>query len=309
MTSDRDIERILGSWLADGPAQVADRVIDDLATRINHQRQRPAWRLRAWRFSTMPTQLRFVVAIGALLVAALAGGVIFLGGGGRSQQPSSPSPSAGESATAFDCAAETTGCAGPLAAGAHATAHFAQPFEFQVPAGWTNIRDIPRTYGLEISGVTSGPVTPIQIMTMIAIADQQSTRCEPIVKAGVGSSVDAIIAYVQAHPGLVSSAPVATTLDGYSGRQIDFTIDPAWKQVCETTDPFRPAVLMLTDTASPPGRAIAYASDARVRWVVVDVNGKTLIVEYAGDAVTADFDANVAPAKQVVDTIHFVSGS
>jgi len=309
MTHERDLERLLDSWFADGPLVVADRVIDDTAARIARQGQRPAWRLRSWRFSSMPSQLRLAVVVGALLVAALAGGVLFLGGGSRSSQAPSAPASAAASAAAFDCAAETTGCAGPLAAGSHATANFAQPFEFRVPGGWTNIRDIPRTYGLEVSGVTAGPVPPIQIMTMIAVADQRSRQCEPVAKSGVGSSVDAIIAYVQGHPGLVSSAPVAAALDGYTGRQIDFTVDPTWDQICEPVDAFRPAVLMLTDTGTPPGRAIAYASDARVRWVVLDVNGKTLIVEYAGDAFWADFEANVAPAKQVVDTIHFLPGS
>ena len=48
MTQQRDIERLLDRWFAEGPSVVADRVIDVVADRIERQPQRPAWRL-AWR--------------------------------------------------------------------------------------------------------------------------------------------------------------------------------------------------------------------------------------------------------------------
>lgn len=308
MTVDRDLERLLDTWLADGPSVAPDRVLDAVADRIDRQGQRPAWRLQPWRFPTMSTPLRFAVAVGALFVAALAGGLLFLGGGGQSptRTPSSTPIASSPPASAFACAGDTLGCAGPLAAGNHASVHFARPFQFQVPNGWLNVRDIPRTYGLEAAGVTDVSVTPIQVMTMIAIADQQSTRCDPIAKSGVGSSVDQLIAYVQSHPGLVASAPVSVTLDGYRGRQIDFSVAPSWNRICEGLDAFHPAVLMLTDTGTPPGRTIAYTSDQHVRWIVLDVAGETVIVEFTSSSFSPDFAGMVRPAEQVADTIHFV---
>ena len=42
---ERDIERLLDRWFADGPTEVADRVIDEVADRIDRQPQRPAWRV------------------------------------------------------------------------------------------------------------------------------------------------------------------------------------------------------------------------------------------------------------------------
>ena len=44
MTHERDIDRLLDRWFADGPIEVADRVVLDAADRIDRQPQRPAWR-------------------------------------------------------------------------------------------------------------------------------------------------------------------------------------------------------------------------------------------------------------------------
>ena len=46
MTHERDIERILDHWFADGPDEAPDRVLDVVVDRIERQSQRPAWRLR-----------------------------------------------------------------------------------------------------------------------------------------------------------------------------------------------------------------------------------------------------------------------
>ena len=82
MNESRDLNRLLDAWFAEGPVQVADRVIDDTASRIARQRQTPAWRLRSWRFPTMSTPIK-LVAIGAALLAVLVGGAVFMGGGSR----------------------------------------------------------------------------------------------------------------------------------------------------------------------------------------------------------------------------------
>jgi len=90
MNEDRDLDRLLDAWFAEGPVQVADRMIDGTANRIARQRQVPAWRLRSWRFPTMSTPLK-LVAIGAALLAVLVGGAVFMGGG---TPPPTPPPAA-----------------------------------------------------------------------------------------------------------------------------------------------------------------------------------------------------------------------
>jgi len=90
MNEDRDLDRLLDAWFAEGPVQVADRVVAGTADRIARQRQLPAWRLRSWRFPTMSTPLK-LVAIGAALLAVLVGGAVFMGGG---TPPPTPPPAA-----------------------------------------------------------------------------------------------------------------------------------------------------------------------------------------------------------------------
>jgi len=188
MTTQRDIERLLDIWLRDGPDAVADRVVDGAADRIEHQSQRPAWQVH-WRDSHVTTSLRPFAAAAAVIVVAIAGVAVIVAltsRGGVASPTASPAPSASAGATssaaAFACFGDTTGCAGPLTAGEHVSANFLQGLTFTVPEGWVNVRDIPRTYGLETD---LGVVAPIEVMGLNAIAEQTDT-CGPVRKAGVG---------------------------------------------------------------------------------------------------------------------------
>ena len=58
MTHDRDTERLLDLWFAEGPTQAPDRVIDVVADRIGRHPQRPGWRLQPWRDFHMNTNLQ-----------------------------------------------------------------------------------------------------------------------------------------------------------------------------------------------------------------------------------------------------------
>ena len=307
MTSQRDIERILDNWLRDGPDAVADRVIDAVADRIERQSQRPAWQVH-WRDSHVTTNLRPLAAIAAVIVVAVAGLAVIVGltsrGGVAAPSPSaSPSASAGatSSAAAFACYGETTGCAGPLTAGTHVSANFLLALTFTTPDGWVNVRDIPRTYGLETD---LGVVAPIEVMGLNAIAEQ-TDACGPVGKAGAASSVQDFIAAVQSHPGLDATDPVAAEIDGFRGQSIEFGVKSTWDKYCQEIDPTFPVVLMLTDTEQPPGRTIGYTVNQRVRWTVLDVRGEIIIVELVGPAGGSQFTSSMEAAQAVVDTFKF----
>jgi hypothetical protein len=315
MTTQRDIERLLYSWLGDGPDAVADRVIDAMADRIEHQSQRPAWQVH-WRDSHVNTNLRPLAAIAAVIVLAVAGLAVIVGltsrGGvaapGTSATPSvsagatsTASPVAASSAAAFSCYGDTTGCAGPLTAGQHVSANFLLALTFTTPDGWVNVRDIPRTYGIETD---LGVVAPIEVMGLNAIAEQ-TDACGPIRKPGVGSSVEDLIAAVRSHPGLTATDPVAAEIDGFKGQSIDFGVKAPWDKRCPAIDSDFPVVLMLTDTGEPPGRTIGYTVNQRVRWTVLDVRGETIIVELVGPAGASEFTSSLVAAQAVVDTFKF----
>ena len=71
-----DLYRELADWMSDGPSVVADRVIDDALTTIDHTTQvrRP---LAPWRFPAMPFSYR--LALVAMLILATAGSTLVVG--------------------------------------------------------------------------------------------------------------------------------------------------------------------------------------------------------------------------------------
>ena len=77
MSSDRELTRIVRSWLEEGVNVVPDRVLDDVLDRVPVTSQRrPLW--RAWRKRLMNRTMQLAVAgAAAVLVAVFALGVYF----------------------------------------------------------------------------------------------------------------------------------------------------------------------------------------------------------------------------------------
>ena len=75
MTDQRELDRLLGAFFADGTDELADRVIDAALDQIDHTRQRRAMRMPR-RFQTMPMLTR--VAAAAVIGVLAVGGTLFL---------------------------------------------------------------------------------------------------------------------------------------------------------------------------------------------------------------------------------------
>ena len=75
MSTNRDFDRIAAAWLAEGPSELADRVLDDALAEVHltHQRRGP---FAPWRYAPMNGLSR---AVAAVVVAALVlGGAVYL---------------------------------------------------------------------------------------------------------------------------------------------------------------------------------------------------------------------------------------
>jgi hypothetical protein len=98
MTTQRDLERALDAFLAQGADEVADRVIDDALLTIDHTNQRRVLSA-SWRFFPMISIARTATAV--IAVAVLIGGAAYvLAPGGQVGGPTpteSPSASPAES--------------------------------------------------------------------------------------------------------------------------------------------------------------------------------------------------------------------
>ena len=141
MTTDRDFDRIAAAWLADGPAELSDRVLDAAIDEIHLTPQRHGLRLRLpWRFPTMtmPVRIGAIVALGALVLA----GAMALGGAGFGRTTTIPSQ-----APASAPAAVVPSPTEALASGILSTSGvpvldtlFTSPrngYSVRYPAGWT----------------------------------------------------------------------------------------------------------------------------------------------------------------------------
>jgi hypothetical protein len=310
MTHDRDLDRLLDAWFADGPGEPSDRVLDEVAERIYRQRQRPAWRLTA-RETPVTTYLKPLLAIAAVIVIAVVGVLALrepsdVGGPAATPTPSpTPSPTLAPtpspSPVAFTCDDGTTaGCAGPLAAGTHSTAAFAPAFAFTVPDGWTNSFDIERTYNLW----PTPHLLDVQVLSQLAIPEQNAD-CTPAAKEGAGNTVSDWVEFLTTHPGLITNQPKPVTIGGYEGQQVQFRVADDWTERCP--DSIGPAVVLFTDSGTPPQRA-TWFDDHRVTAWILDVDGTTVIVHVAsGPSLNAN-DDDVRTVQPILDSMSFAPG-
>ena len=103
MTDQRELDRVLGAFFAEGTDELADRVIEAALDQIDHTRQRHALRMPR-RFQTMPMLTRLAAA--AVIGVVAVGGAFFLLKPG---QPAvgGPGPTAGATASPSAASAPT----------------------------------------------------------------------------------------------------------------------------------------------------------------------------------------------------------
>jgi polar amino acid transport system substrate-binding protein len=103
VTSQRELDRLLGAFLSEGADEVADRVIDAALDEIDHTRQRRATRM-PWGYSTMSSTARMLASVAAVAVVGVlaVGAVIVLA---RPDQPAAGGPASATPAPASTSAA------------------------------------------------------------------------------------------------------------------------------------------------------------------------------------------------------------
>lgn len=286
MSTDRDVTRIVRSWLEDGAQALPDRVLDNVLDQLPATPQRRAW-WPAWRFREMNNFAKFAIAAAAVAVIAIVG--IYLlprsGGVARPGPSTTPAPSVSP-AVLRD---------GPLPAGAYeidqqagSPSWFCQTITPQcrntvrvtltVPDGWAGIdtdsiwlateqNAAPTGAGL---GFTNGaPLHADPCLTPESLASD-GTMIVPDIP--VGPTVDDFATALADHRLLDTTTPVDVTLAGYSGKYMDLQV-PADITACPTSYwPWEPGL---------------YAQGPSQRWHlwILDVAGQRVVVQstdYAG---------------------------
>ena len=157
-------------------------------------------------------------------------------------------------------------------AGTYTSSAFRPPITYTLPDGWLIADDAPDYLGLE--PVTSD-ATGIRVFRSPRAASQDPT-CPIAAAPGVGTTARDLVDWVRARPGLVAGNPVAVTLGGLAGLQIDLAIVAGWTPSCPFANGL-PTVALFVGSTDASFRWVIAGSE-RLRLTVLDVPGAGTVV-------------------------------
>jgi hypothetical protein len=227
MSTDRDENRIVRSWLEEGVTMLPDRVLDAVLDQLPATPQRRAgWLAR--RFPIMNNSpARYGIVAAAVIVVALLGVNLLpnVNSGGPDPTPTPtetasptpatpslpyyPSPSSVEPGTYL--LADTT--------------YTVQPFTFAVPSGWKS-----QLLGMvknpdELTEVTWAPYVVTHVYADACVGDESELRA-------IGPSVDDLITALTEQGGSKVSVPVDDRIGGFAAKRVDISISARKAESC-----------------------------------------------------------------------------
>jgi hypothetical protein len=306
MSTDRDIARIVRSWLEDGATALPDRVLDTVLDQLPTTSQRRAW-WPAWRFREMNTFAKFAIAAAAVVLVAFVGIRLLPSQGnvGGSLPSASPSPSPSQTAAPLGLRQ------GPLSPGRYilgpaqrdsflecpkpsvSTCTDTMRLIFTVPDGWSGILDSiwltdvgnasPAGAGLLFA--RGAPLHTDPCLTEAAIASD-GTMVVPDIP--VGPTADEFATALAEHPLLDVTTPVDVTLAGYSGKYVDLQVPSDISACSADYRPWEPGL---------------YAQGSAQRWHlwILDVAGERVVVQSTDYAGTSE--QHRAELQAIVDSV------
>jgi hypothetical protein len=282
VSTDREVTRIVRSWLEEGPNALPDRVLDNVLDQVPATPQR-RHSLPAWRLPHMKTQIRIAMAAVAVVVVALIG-INFL-----PKTTSVGGPSAAPSPTVAPLSEVTV----PLKAGTYVAGDpFLVQATFTVPAGWEG--NIGGPYAVFLDE----PPGPGREVTFSIFEDVSASPCHSngFLSPAVGPTVDDLATALANMPGLTVTTPSVATLGGYQGKQLTLTAPASFAGCTLTSDgAFRIWQLPLGATQDlSPGE-----SD---RVWILQVGSQRLVID--APQTPGESAADIAAVQGVLDSIH-----
>lgn len=297
MSSERDVTRIVESWLEEGPAVLPDRVLDAVEARLPAIHQRHAgWLTR--RFSFMNSTLfRIGAAAAAVIVVAFVGYQLLPGRSvGGPQATPTPEPTPVPTATP----APTTAAfppRGDVGAGRHSMTLAGVPLSMDFPtAGWISNGQ----WGLDkgdflAPGAASFILWPDGAANNVYSDPCTATELDP----PAGRSIAELAAAVAGVPGLeLVSGPADVTVGGQPAKHVELFVP-------DTIGCAPRNFWLWYDADDPTGPNARYASATGETFHVwiIDVNGTTVWIDaetWAESGPEADQEVH-----QIVDSIQF----
>jgi hypothetical protein len=288
MSTDRDVTRIVRSWLEDGRTALPDRVLDAVLDQLPATPQRRAW----WpvrRFDAMNTTARFLSAAAAIAVVAVIAVLALPRAGGPGATPSVP-----PSAVPLMLGAQPGGDLRP------GTYLIDDPFPIRatltIPAGWTVYTVDTRTTGILVNHAKPANGSGWGLF-FLAGPHFYTDPCRPAtgtVDASAVATAADVVATLGSLPSVGASAPVAVTVGGRPATLLTLTAagdsaacSSGGATIWQTSDG--------TDYVLPPGEATPFR--------VVDVDGQPVVI-LATDFPESSGWENQAPGATPNPTAH-----
>jgi len=290
MSTERDVTRIVRSWLEEGVTQLPDRVLDAVLDQLPAIPQRRAgWLAR--RFPTMNNNLvRFAVAaVVAGLAITVAVNVLPRSNiGGPTATPTSiTSPSAAPAPVSF-----VDVPTGPLSAGAYVVDRlFPAVISFTLPEGWGKLTD-----GTEVVVACGGESDPGGCLGFWIASNVPADACDPegpMADPPVGPGIDDLANALAASAALTATDPVDVSVSGFEGRYLEL-------QAFDESEICLPELFLYTTSAGSE-RGLGAGELARV-WIL-EVDGVRVLMEASinREGITAPGD--VAELEAVIQSV------
>jgi hypothetical protein len=289
MSTDRDVTRIVRSWLEEGVTALPDRVLDTVLDQLPSTSQRRAW-WPARRFQEMNTALRFAVAAAALIAVGVAGLQLLpaSGGVGSGDPPPTPSPTVTPSPIPLPPS-------GLLQPGTYSindrTITQATRFTFTVPAGWTTAESFVKK--------AEGQPGEVALSTWVVThVHPDSCRHTTDALVDVGTSPEKLVSTLLALKNRDVSGPTDVTIGGFPATRLELAV-PADLDV--STCIFG-SIKNWPDPGGNDSGGLCCGGPGHVDVVyVVDINGKALAV--VARRLPGSSAQDLAELQAIVDSI------
>jgi hypothetical protein len=303
MSTDRDVTRIVRSWLEEGATALPDRVLDNVLDQLPATPQRRAW-WPARRFREMNGFARFAVAAAAVVAVAIVGINLYPRPGGIAGPGPSPTPSPTQIPSPSQSTVNFTGSFAP---GTIYTIDDpccvgASRMTFTVPAaGWAAFD--PVFVGKNVAG--GGDVFDLYISPHL-VGNLYTGGCHWLgtkLDPPVGPTVDDLATALNAQAGRGASPPTAVTVGGHPGKKVELSIPQDIDvTTCDSNGVFG---RWLPADQSNEAQPWTYGNGQHNTVYIIDVDGTRQVIDtmYLPGTSTADR----AEIDQIVASVRFVS--
>ena len=292
MSANRDVNRIVRSWLDEGVTVLPDRVLDAVLDQLPATNQRRATWWPARRYPTMSKFVGIGVAAAAIVVAAVIGYRLVGGDSGFGPTPvSTPTPIPSASSPPVTSLTYTS------------TAQDLEPGMYRIPAGaWTPADltfTVPAGWQAQYLGFSKHLDQPNEMgLVPFIVTHVYTDTCAPegeFELAPIGPSVDDLANALEALGGAEVSPAEDMTVDEYPAKRVDL----AFSEDIALADCRVPALQIWANASETDFFSVLPGSVASV--YIVDVQGQTLAMVATWR--NSPSESDVAELEAMVDSV------